>query len=154
MADIHHPGENRLPPGVTGRLRGCGCRCRLAAWRREGAGRALSSRSVEPSELSIVVEECDESVVFTVAGEIDLVTSTRLKRALDDVLQGSPPPARVTADLAGVGFMDTSGVAVLLAARRRAHELGSRLVVTSTSPFLARLFEMTGIGRVLLDEPR
>ncbi len=104
--------------------------------------------------LTIAVEECEGGLVLSMAGEIDLVTSTQLKRALDGVLDRSPPPARITADLAGVGFMDTTGVALLLAARARAAELGSRFVVSSTSPSLARLFEITGIGRMLLDESR
>ncbi len=109
---------------------------------------------MDPPQLTIAIEERDGIVVLSVAGEIDLVTSTQLKRSLDDILQRSPPAARITADLAGVGFMDTTGVAVLLAARKRADEAGSRLVVSSTSPFLARLFEVTGIGRVLSDESR
>jgi anti-anti-sigma factor len=47
--------------------------------------------------------------------------------------------------------MDTSGVAVLLTARRRATGLGSRLVVTSTSPAISRLFEITGLQSILSD---
>ncbi len=79
--------------------------------------------------MSIVTAEREGRALLTVAGEIDLVTSTQLKRALDGILERSSPPARITADLTLVGFMDTSGVAVLLAARRRADEVGSRLVV-------------------------
>jgi anti-anti-sigma factor len=91
-------------------------------------------------------------VLLTVVGAVDLVTSVQVNRALDGVLQRSPPPPRVTADLAGVSFMDTSGIAVLLGARRRAHEAGCGLVVSSMSPYLTRLFEMTEIDRVLTDE--
>ena len=109
---------------------------------------------MDAPELTIAIEEAEGAVVLAVEGEIDLVTSIQLKRACDGVLDRSPPPARITADLAGVGFMDTSGVAVLLAARRRADEVGCPFVVTSTSPFLTRLFEITGIGRVLLGESR
>jgi anti-sigma B factor antagonist len=102
--------------------------------------------------LSIDIQERESGVLFTVAGEIDLVTSTQLKRAFDDVVEDSPPPARLTADLTLVEFMDTSGVAVLLTAGWRAEEVGSRFVVSGLSPSLARLFEITGISRVQLDE--
>ena len=88
--------------------------------------------------------------MLSVAGEIDLVTSGQLERALDRCLDRSRQPAHITVDLTGVGFMDTTGVAHLLAARARADEVGSRLVVSSTSPSLTRLFEITGIGRMLL----
>jgi anti-anti-sigma factor len=109
---------------------------------------------VDAPELSIAIDEREEGVRLSVAGEIDLLTSTQIKRALDGILERSSPPARITADLTLVEFMDTSGVAVLLGARRRADEVGSRLVVSGMSPFLARLFEVTGIGRVLLDGGR
>ena len=47
--------------------------------------------------------------------------------------------------------MDTTGVAVLLKARRRALELDCHFVVTSTSPTIARLFEITGLAGLLTE---
>jgi anti-sigma B factor antagonist len=88
---------------------------------------------------------------MTLAGEIDLLNSTRVNREFDDLWARVPPPARVLVELADVQFMDTSGVAVLLTARRRATGLGSRLVVTSTSPAISRLFEITGLQSILSD---
>ena len=103
-------------------------------------------------ELQIAVDTGASAVDVTVAGEIDLVTSTALKRALDGVLDRLPPPPLIRVDLTGVGFMDTSGVAVLLAIRTRALALGSRLVVSSASPFLERLFDVMGITRFLAEQ--
>jgi anti-sigma B factor antagonist len=103
-------------------------------------------------DLQIAVDAGASAVDVTVAGEIDLVSSTQLKRALDAVLERLPPPRLIRVDLTDVGFMDTSGVAVLLAVRARALALGSRLVVSSASPFLERLFEVTGIGRFLAEQ--
>jgi anti-sigma B factor antagonist len=106
---------------------------------------------METADLVITTDERSDTVVILVAGEVDLATSTTLKRALDELIDRVPPPSRIVADLAGVGFMDTSGVAVLLSSRRRASDAGSTLLVSATSPFLAHLFDVTGIGRVLLD---
>jgi anti-anti-sigma factor len=89
------------------------------------------------------------TTILTAAGEVDLVTSVQLKRAFDSVLERETVPPRICADLQRVEFMDTSGVAVLLGVRRRAIEAGSRLVVTSASPALQRLFDITGIGEFL-----
>jgi anti-anti-sigma factor len=47
--------------------------------------------------------------------------------------------------------MDTTGVAVLLKGRRRAHEVGCRFTVISTSPTIARLFEITGLAGLLTE---
>ena len=93
-----------------------------------------------------------DTTTVTVAGEIDLASSTRINRELDMVFDRVPSPLIVRVDLAAVGYMDTSGVAVLLKARRRAQELGSRFTVISTSPAIARLFEITGLAGLLSDD--
>ena len=102
---------------------------------------ALEVRTVDDGDASLVI----------VTGEIDLSTSTRVNRELDAVLDREPPPARLRLDLAGVSFMDTSGVAVLLKARRRALEHGCRFSVSSSSPTITRLLEVTGLTEMLRD---
>lgn len=104
-----------------------------------------------PSGLQIEIEDRGPTTVVTAAGEVDLVTSIELKRAFDALLDREAAPARITADFRQVHFMDTSGVAMLLAIRARALALGSRLVVTSASPSLQRLFDVTGLAEFLTE---
>ncbi len=99
--------------------------------------------------LSVRVTHAGGSTTVTLAGEIDLFSSTRLNRELDALWTRVPPPDRVLVELAEVEFMDTSGVAILLTARRRAADIGCRFAVTSTSPTIARLFEITGLQSIL-----
>jgi anti-anti-sigma factor len=93
-----------------------------------------------------------DTATVVVAGEIDLATSTRLNRELDAVLDRAPAPVRLRIDLAAVAYMDTTGVAVLLKARRRALEQGCRFTVISTSLALTRLFEITGLAGLLSED--
>jgi anti-sigma B factor antagonist len=95
-----------------------------------------------------VVRDGDECTL-TVAGDVDLATSTQLKRALDEVLDSAPAPAMIRADLGGVSFLDTTGLGLLLAARTRAAQQGARFVVSSTSAELDRLFDITGVTTYL-----
>jgi anti-anti-sigma factor len=99
--------------------------------------------------LEIGIEDRGTTTIVTVTGEIDLVTSVQLRRAFDALLERDPPPSRINADLRQVDFMDTSGVAILLGTRARAIAAGSRLVVTSASPTLQRLFDVSGIAQFL-----
>ena len=92
-----------------------------------------------------------DTATVKVMGEIDLLTSVRLNREFDTVLDREPPPNWLRADLSQVSFMDTSGVAALLKARRRALELHVRFTVSSTSPTLTRLFEITGLTGLLAE---
>jgi anti-anti-sigma factor len=99
--------------------------------------------------LRIRLEREDDECTLTVAGDVDLATSTQLKRALDEALESEPAPATIRADLAGVGFLDTTGLGLLLAARTRALSRGSRFVVSSASAELDRLFDITGVTAYL-----
>ena len=85
-------------------------------------------------------------ITLTVSGEIDLANAARLRRAVDAELEGPSVPPELHAELCGLRFMDCAGIAALLRGRARALERGSRLRVTSTSPFLERLFEIAGIA--------
>ena len=95
-----------------------------------------------------IAEDGPDGTVVRVSGEVDIATSTRLKWAFEAQLDREPPP-RISTDLERVGFMDTSGFAVLLAIRSRALTEGSCFVVSTCSAALDRLFEVTGIARVL-----
>src|SRR3954453_21880908 len=84
---------------------------------------------------------------ITITGEIDLASSTQLNRELDAALDRRPSHVRL--DLDGVDFMDTTGVAALLKARRRALEQHSRFTVLSSSAVITRLLEITGLTALL-----
>ncbi len=102
-------------------------------------------------ELTIQTVHAGEQTTLTLVGEIDLLTSTQLNRELEIVLDRLPPPRRLCIELSEVMFMDTTGVAVLLKGRRRALEVGCQFVVTTTSPTIARLFEITGLAGLLTE---
>jgi anti-sigma B factor antagonist len=106
----------------------------------------------DPPDLDVRITDTGDTTTVLVAGEIDLATSTRLNRELDMVLDRVPAPVLLRIDLGGVSFMDTTGVAILLKARRRSLELGCRFAVIDTSPTIARLFEITGLAGLLVDE--
>jgi anti-sigma B factor antagonist len=103
-------------------------------------------------DLEIRTSYDGDAATVIVEGEIDLATSTQLNRELDAVLDRAPAPVRLRIDLGAVEFMDTTGVAILLKARRRALEQGCRLTVISTSHALTRLFEITGIAALLAED--
>jgi anti-anti-sigma factor len=58
-------------------------------------------------------------------------------------------PTRVVVDLAGLEFIDSTGLRVLLLADARARERGYELVLRAGGPTVQRVFEMTGALDVL-----
>jgi anti-sigma B factor antagonist len=83
------------------------------------------------------------TAVVRVVGEIDISTVGAVRAAMVTALEGSP--GRLVFDLAGVDFMDSSGLAVLLQARKAAESIHVR----NPSTVVRRLIELTGLSDVL-----
>lgn len=100
--------------------------------------------STPPIELDVRLE--GRAVVVTVSGELDLLTAPAFEQALRRALAGRPP--LVVVDLGGVGFLDSSALAVLATTH---HEAGQDTVVrlVATAPVVVRPLELTGLSEVL-----
>jgi anti-anti-sigma factor len=93
----------------------------------------------------------DDDVVALV-GELDAYSAAQLRRYLHaqaaEVAAGQRS-GRVVLDLAELRFIDSAGLGVLLGGTRRLSDVGGTLVLRSPPEHTARLFEMSGLNRVL-----
>ena len=90
----------------------------------------------------------DGTSTIHVRGDIDIAASEDLKAALINEVTRRRPPSLVV-DMLHVTFIDSTGLAALLAAQRAAQGLGTSLVVRQVSTFLERQLRMAGIYEVL-----
>lgn len=81
-----------------------------------------------------------------VNGEIDLATAPKLRDELTALSEDGIHNVHV--DLSRATFMDSTALAVLLAALRRCQHAGGRLVLVDPSPMTARLLHTTRLGRL------
>jgi anti-sigma B factor antagonist len=95
----------------------------------------------------IAVVEADEAIRLVLSGELDIATAPLLDAALVAAEAGSAP--RILLDIAGVPFIDSSGLRTLIAAADRAADDGGRLAITNVGPQARRLFELSGAARRL-----
>jgi anti-anti-sigma factor len=94
-------------------------------------------------DFSIVVRERTDGVEVTVTGELDVFTAASLKEALAAVSRGGGPVVAV--QMAGVTFLDSTGLHALLDADRTLRAIGRRLSLVEPSPIVERLLELTGL---------
>ena len=87
----------------------------------------------------------DGADVLLVEGEIDIATAPELRACLASLAH----EAVVAVDLSGVAFVESSGIAVLIAEHKRRAAAGEQLVVTGSSPLALRVFEATGVDQLL-----
>ncbi|MHB8533111.1 MAG: STAS domain-containing protein [Solirubrobacteraceae bacterium] len=98
--------------------------------------------------LAIEAHAAEGQATLSVHGEADLRTAPELERALQDAAE--LPVRRIVLDLAGLGFIDSSGLNVLCRTQRRAELRGQRLVLANVSAPARRLFSLTGFSPLTL----
>ena len=97
------------------------------------------------NNLEISVEQVGKNAMVRASGQINVYSSPDLRDSLQAILSKEPLPQTVTVDLAGVSYIETSGIATLIEAFRiaRHHKIGFCLQGVGGSVF--RLFEVTGV---------
>jgi anti-anti-sigma factor len=99
--------------------------------------------SEDDNGLEIDVIERGSTPVVVLTGELDPHTAPRFAQALDPLQR--PDIEQIVVDLAGVRFIDSSGLRVLIAAEHELSERGARLVLRAPSPAARRLLEITDL---------
>jgi anti-sigma B factor antagonist len=84
--------------------------------------------------------------VVTVAGDVDLATAEDLTRHGRDALDRLDAGRPLVLDVAGVTFIDSSGLTALVRLRRAAAEKGSQVRLRAVPHSMRRLLELSGLA--------
>jgi anti-anti-sigma factor len=93
--------------------------------------------------LTISASRDGDRAVLVLRGELDPHTAPRLQDEIDRAMEDDAKV--VILDLAELGFIDSSGLRVIISAHKEAAERGGRLVLRSPSPTAKRLLDITGL---------
>ena len=91
-------------------------------------------------------EESDRAVV-TCAGELDAHSAPVLQAQLGPLVAVSG--ASIVVDLTEVGFIDSTGLGVLVTTLKNVREVDGRLDVVVTSKRVLKVFTLTGLNAVI-----
>lgn len=95
------------------------------------------------ARLDVQVAYRDGTLTVTMAGEVDLDSASRLHQAVQAA--DAPWGTHVVVDLAGVTFMDSTGVRTMLACYEHAQERGGTLSVTGAQVLVERILHLSGV---------
>ena len=90
----------------------------------------------------------DRDLTARLSGEIDHHGARTMMAELDQII-AQRLPRRLTLDLSGVNFMDSSGIAVIIRCKRRMDELGGSLRAVSIPTQPRRVLDAAGVGRLI-----
>lgn len=87
-----------------------------------------------------------EGKVLSVTGDVDLFTAPHLRQAITEMLEEGAK--LITVDLSRVGFLDSTGLGVLVGSLKRVREEGGELVLVGPQAPVARVLSVTGLDKV------
>jgi anti-sigma B factor antagonist len=97
--------------------------------------------------LDMVVTHEVEATVVTPTGDIDLAVAGQVRAALTDLVDHGHP--RLLVDLAGVSYIDSAGLAALVAAMKHARHAGGDVRLCALQPDVQATFEVARLVTVI-----
>lgn len=102
-------------------------------------------------DFSVSHQTVGDCAVLAVRGEVDVYSAPALHDALGSLLASDAKA--VVVDLTAVGFLDSTGLGVLVAARTAALDVGSALPIACDHARILKLFKITGLDSVFEIHP-
>lgn len=87
-------------------------------------------------------------LVVRAEGEFDVHAAAEFKQAVDEAI-ATCGAHNLALSLKGVSFIDSSGIGAILSRYKRIQQLGGEVIVVNLQPQVARVFELSGMFRLL-----
>ncbi|MBE3596491.1 MAG: anti-sigma F factor antagonist [Hydrogenibacillus sp.] len=91
-------------------------------------------------------------LIARVAGELDHHTAPSLRETLERAIEEADV-VHVVLNLSSLSFMDSSGIGVILGRYKQLSAKGGRMVVCGLGPTVQRIFELSGLLKILTVAP-
>ena len=89
-------------------------------------------------------------VTAAIIGDVDHHAARELRQELDDVISRSRPELLII-DMEKAGFMDSSGIGLILGRMRAVRANGGELLIKNASPGIAEVIRIAGLGQLIVD---
>jgi stage II sporulation protein AA (anti-sigma F factor antagonist) len=98
--------------------------------------------------LVIDLEVKHNVLLIRLSGELDHHTAETLRTKVTAVLD-EKPIRHIVLNLENLSFMDSSGLGVILGRYKQIKNMGGEMIVCSISPSVKRLFDMSGLFKIV-----
>lgn len=96
---------------------------------------------------NLSVDRLPEHTVLRVTGDLDLETAPRLLVGVEPHVAAAD--GALIIDLSALQFIDSSGLSALIRINRRVAAAGRELTIIAPAPPVAKVFEITGLDKIL-----
>lgn len=111
----------------------------------------MQGKEPPPHEgLGLAVERDGSGAVVALSGDLEFATAAQLRNAIAELAREGCDPLVV--DVRGVGFVDSTGLSLLVQAMQRVESAGKRFVLRHPSDRLLRLLDVAGLAQLFTVE--
>ncbi|EJG07356.1 anti-sigma-factor antagonist [Methanofollis liminatans DSM 4140] len=96
--------------------------------------------------IGISVHTGEDGAVVSVTGRIDAASAGLLDTELSGLIEGGE--RTIIVDMGGLEYISSSGLRVLLAAKKNLKKVGGDLSIAALKPFVREVFEISGFLRI------
>lgn len=97
--------------------------------------------------MSVKIINEDNKVIALLSGEIDHHNAKSLRQDIDFSLRENQPEELIM-DFSEVGFMDSSGIGLVMGRYKLMQEIEGNLVVRNPPPHIKKVMRLSGIDRL------
>lgn len=90
--------------------------------------------------------QVDKNGIVKMSGEIDYTVTPKIRTGLLNYIEKTQGPLKM--DLADLNYLDSSGLAVFIEARRHLVEQGRSLEILSVTPEVKKIFQLTQVDKL------
>ena len=101
--------------------------------------------------MPVTIEVNGDTMTARLSGELDHHHTQKLREEIDRSVQ-KERPARLVLNCAGVEFMDSSGIGLVLGRYRLMQEREGRLALSAMPPHIRRVMRVAGIADLEIEE--
>ena len=101
--------------------------------------------------MPVTIEVNGNTMTARLSGELDHHHTQKLREEIDRSVQ-KEHPNRLILNFAGVEFMDSSGIGLVLGRYRLMQEREGRLVLCAMPPHIRRVMRVAGIANLEIEE--
>lgn len=99
--------------------------------------------------LRITANATDGTTVLRLAGELDVATADQLRERVGALLGKGTVIRQLVLDLAGLEFLDVTGLGAVLETRRKLAEAGATLTLRRPRPMVVRMLALLDLDEAL-----
>ncbi len=97
--------------------------------------------------MSLSINTTGELLTVRLEGEIDHHSARDIREKIDEAIEFNMPTL-VIMDFGGVGFMDSSGIGLVMGRYKLLAKKGARLNITNLSPSIYKVMRLAGVERL------